>query len=368
MLCFFLAAETGLIRGRPRPDPCGQASPAKTVRIQEGGKSAYIMTRAPDGIILIDKPLGMTSHDVVDRLRRIAGTRRIGHAGTLDPMAEGLLVVCVGPATRVIQFLTGLDKVYAGTITLGAISSTYDAEGKITPQGRPMPSEDRLREAMACQTGDIIQLPPPYSAVKVRGRKLYEYARAGEPVPQKPRPVRVARFDLLRYEPPEAHFEARVSSGTYIRSMAHAVGIALECGGYLSRLRRTRVGGFSAEQAVPLETLMVEPALLPAFLMSLTEALNHLPKVTLHPGAVQPHLNGQPFTSREILELDGMVCPGQPVLVVNLKGNALSVARADIPPAAGEEQDERSGPKPPLGATELIFRPMRVLARPEPPA
>jgi tRNA pseudouridine55 synthase len=318
-----------------------------------------------NGILLIDKPSGMTSHDVVARVRRIAHLRQVGHTGTLDPMATGLMVVCVGPATRVAQFLTGLDKVYAGTMRLGAISSTYDAEGKITEQDRPLPEGiEPIREAMAAQLGRRIQLPPPYSAVKVQGRKLYEYARAGEPVPQKPRVVQITRFEMMRLDPPDVQFVARVGSGTYIRSMAHDLGIALGCGAYLSQLRRLSVGGFSIDHALPLETLLAEPDLLAWRMMSVTEALGHLPKVTLQPRAELRLLNGGPFTTEDILEFDGILNLGQPVLVIDQGGRALSIARPEAL-RTGENEDEDAEIAPVLGAMALIFRPMRVLAQPQ---
>lgn len=317
---------------------------------------------APCGTILVDKPRGMTSHDVVARLRRVARIRQVGHTGTLDPMADGLLVVCLGQATRISQFLIGLDKAYVGTITLGAISSTYDAEGSIMGQNRPIPAEaGEVREAMARHVGDIIQLPPPYSAIKVQGKKLYEYARGGEPVPQKPRAVRVMAFNLLRFSPPEVHFEARVGSGTYIRSLAHDLGLALGCGAYLSQLRRTQVGSFSVDQAVLLETLLAEPGLLAAHLMSIPEALGHLPKITLHPGAEKGVVHGGVFTQRDIMEFEGFLTPGHPVLVLNGAGQPLSVAApvteaADPAPSYGEPYV--------FGATPMIFKPLRVLVQP----
>jgi tRNA pseudouridine55 synthase len=321
-----------------------------------------------NGIVLVDKPTGMTSHDVVTRMRRVAGTRQVGHTGTLDPMAEGLLIICIGGATRIAQFLSGLDKVYVGTITLGAISPTYDAEGTITPQeGRPIPDDAAtLREAMRAQLGERIQLPPPYSAVKVGGKKLYQYARQGEEAPQKPRHVHVQRFDLLRYQPPDAEFEARVASGTYIRSMAHDLGIALGCGAYLSRLRRTRVGSMSVEDAVPLETLVAEPALLAAHLLGVTEALGHLPKVTIHPAMRHAIAHGRAFSTRDVLEADGILAPGRPVLVLSTSGEALSVVQAEplAPAASDDPEDGGDDGLPGLGATPLVFKPLRVLAKP----
>lgn len=323
------------------------------------------MTTPLSGSILIDKPRGMTSHDVVARMRRVAATRQVGHTGTLDPMADGLLIVCVGPATRISQFLVGLDKTYVGTITLGAISSTYDAEGAIVPQSRPLPETSRaVAEAMARQVGDLIQLPPPYSAIKVAGKKLYEYARNGEAVPQRPRSVRVMAFSMLRYAPPEIHFEARVGSGTYIRSMAHDLGIALGCGAYLSQLRRTQVGSFPVDQAVLLETLMAEPQLLGLHLMGTAEALGHLPKITLRPEVEKAVLNGGIFCQRDIQEFDGLLSLGQPVLVLNMRGQVLSVASPEPEHNGGSRAGTDFEEPYVFGATPMIFKPVRVLAQP----
>ncbi len=319
------------------------------------------MTESLNGIILIDKPRGMTSHDVVDRLRRITRMRQIGHTGTLDPMADGLLILCLGRATRVSQFLLGLDKVYGGTITLGAISATYDAEGDITPQERPLPDgDDSIREAMATQLGERSQLPPPYSAIKVAGKKLYEYARNGEEIPSKPRPVRIHHFDLIRYLPPEIQFSAKVGSGTYIRSMAHDLGLALGCGGYLSQLRRTHIGAFTVDQAVPLEALLAEPELVISHLMSLTEGLTHLPKVTIHPRAEKAIMNGRTFTTGDIMEFDGILRPGAPVLVLDSGGRVLSIAQPEM--QAAPEQETKMD-EPGIGEEQMLFKPLRVLAR-----
>lgn len=322
---------------------------------------------APQGVLLVGKPRGMTSHDVVARIRRIAGTRRVGHAGTLDPMAEGLLVVCVGPATRIVQFLTGLPKEYTGTIKLGAVSSTYDAEGMISPQSQPLPDdEETLRGAMASQLGLRLQLAPPFSAVKVRGKKLYEYARQGEAVPERHRQVRIDRFDLVDYCPPEIRFFARVGSGTYIRSMAHDLGADLGCGAFLSSLTRVSVGGFHLDEAVPLDVLMQNPETLFEYLLDLPQALGHLPKITVDAPTEQALLHGRGFTTHEILSCEPLPRPAEPSLVLNTRGEALSVVSPEwlngVAEAAAESGDGGDAgdldPERPL-----FFRPLRVLGK-----
>ena len=284
-----------------------------------------------NGVISIHKPKGPTSHDVVAALRRLAHTRRIGHAGTLDPMAEGVLVCCLGPATRIVPWLTGLPKEYTGEIVLGASSNTYDAEGEIVAGADPHGvTREEIEEAFRSQTGMIEQLAPPFSAVKVRGRKLYEYARKGEEVPERKRTVCVERFEVVRYFPPRVFFLARVGSGTYIRAMAHAAGQALGCGAYLASLCRTRVGGFLLENSVTLEALQADPdEALPSSMLTLAEALSHLPKAVLLPAAEARVLRGHPFRLEDVLEAPQILPVGVPVLVCSASGEALAVARAD---------------------------------------
>lgn len=286
-----------------------------------------------EGVVLVYKPKGPTSHDVVARIRRIAGTRRVGHAGTLDPMATGLLVVCVGRATRIVPFLVGMSKDYSGEMVLGATSDTYDAEGKIiasqTPLSPDLDMED-LRGAFRTQTGVIDQVAPPYSAVKVDGKKLYEYARENAEVPRKVRVVWVERFEPLRYVPPRVTFSARVGSGTYIRSLAHSVGEKLGCGAYLSQLCRTRVGGFSIDNAIPLEHLEADPEALADGLLSVSDALVHLPKLTLLPHAEARLRHGTPFAESDIAECHVVLPVGRPVLVLaSSSGEALAVVQAE---------------------------------------
>jgi tRNA pseudouridine55 synthase len=314
--------------------------------------------------VLVGKPRGLTSHDVVARIRRIAGTRRVGHAGTLDPMAEGLLVVCIGASTRIVQFLTGLPKEYTGVIRLGACSSTYDAEGLISSQGMPLPSDEApIRRAMASQLGVRLQLAPPYSAIKVRGKKLYEYARSGEPVPERHRQVRIDRFDLIDYGEPEIQFFARVGSGTYIRSMAHDLGVDLGCGAYLAALRRESVGGFRLDEAAPLDLLLEHPGLLPENLLSVPRALAHLPTITVGSSIEEAVLHGRGFTTREILSCEILPQPAQLSLVLNTRGEALSVVAGEwIEPEPPAEEGEGSVPGGDVDRA-LFFRPLRVLGR-----
>jgi len=212
------------------------------------------------GLVIVDKPGGMTSHDVVARIRRLAGTRRVGHAGTLDPMATGVLVVGVEKATRLLGYLTLTEKEYDATIRLGQSTSTDDAEGEITGGATAAGvSAETVTGAVAGLTGEIEQVPPAVSAVKVDGQRAYQLTRAGAAPELKPRPVTVYEFTVTGVrrdgELLDVDATVRCSSGTYIRALARDLGAALGTGGHLTRLRRTRVGGYRIEDACTLEQL-----------------------------------------------------------------------------------------------------------------
>ena len=213
-------------------------------------------TDTPEGILLVDKPQGITSHDVVSKLRRIFHIKKIGHAGTLDPMATGLLVMLVGKATKVSQFLMSMDKEYTGTIRLGQSTDSQDAEGELLEE-RPVPelSEEAVLKEMKTFIGDQYQTPPMFSAKKVNGQKLYKLARKGQTVEREPRVINIAKFELSRCEPPEIDFLVACSKGTYVRTIAHDLGERLGCGGHLSALRRTGVGQFRVEKSATIEAL-----------------------------------------------------------------------------------------------------------------
>ncbi len=226
------------------------------------------------GLVIVDKPGGMTSHDVVARVRRLAGTRRVGHAGTLDPMATGVLVVGVEKATRLLGYLTLTEKEYAATIRLGQSTSTDDAEGEVTGTGSAAGvSAETLSKAVAGLTGEIQQVPPAVSAIKVDGQRAYRLTRAGAAPELKPRPVTVYEFAVTATRPVKGDGEVgglldvdatvRCSSGTYIRALARDLGVTLSTGGHLTRLRRTRVGGYGVEAARTLEQLADRFEMLP---------------------------------------------------------------------------------------------------------
>jgi tRNA pseudouridine55 synthase len=226
------------------------------------------MTDSPTGpgILVVDKPAGMTSHDVVGRCRRIFSTRRVGHAGTLDPMATGVLVIGVDRATKILGLLTASAKSYAATIRLGQTTSTEDAEGELLHSISASHLTDQaIAEAVAGLRGDIQQVPSAVSAIKVDGKRAYQRVREGEAVELKARPVRIDRFDVLatrrRGEVIDVDVDVDCSSGTYIRALARDVGAALGVGGHLTALRRTRVGRFELDQARTLDELAERPRL-----------------------------------------------------------------------------------------------------------
>ena len=226
-----------------------------------------------EGLLLVDKPKGVTSHDVVDEARRALGIRKVGHAGTLDPMATGLLILGVGRATRLLRFLGELPKAYEGTALLGVETDTLDAEGEVLRTAEVEADRAALERAMAARVGGSMQRPPAYSAVKVGGRKLYEAARSGERVEAAPRPVRVDAFDLLAFDPPRFDFRVTASGGTYVRVLVADVGTDLRCGAHLTRLVRTGIGPFLLRDAADASELRAP--------LPLDRAVAHLPRIDL---------------------------------------------------------------------------------------
>jgi tRNA pseudouridine55 synthase len=207
-----------------------------------------------EGVLLIDKPDGMTSHDVVDRVRHKLKMKRVGHAGTLDPNATGLLIILVGKATKLSQFLMGLDKTYEGVITLGIQTTTQDAEGEVVSE-RPVPelSEEQIKAELKAFEGDQYQTPPMFSAKKQDGVPLYKLARKGKTVEREPRFIHISSFKLDKWESPDIEFTLSCSKGTYVRTVANDLGEKLGCGGYLKELRRTDIERFRIEDSIELE-------------------------------------------------------------------------------------------------------------------
>jgi tRNA pseudouridine55 synthase len=245
------------------------------------------LVTSAEGLLLVDKPAGVTSHDVVDVVRRGLDTRKVGHAGTLDPMATGLLVIGVGRATRLLRFLGTLPKTYEGALRLGIETTTLDADGDVVGEAAVDVTEAQIVDAMRALVGESLQRPPAFSAVKVGGRKLYEAAREGEPLEAEPRAIRVDAFDLLSFEPPDARFRVTCSGGTYVRVLAADVGAALSCGGHLIALRRTAIGCYAVADAVSPDDAG-EP-------LPLDAAVSHLPRLDLDADEAVAASHGRPL-------------------------------------------------------------------------
>jgi tRNA pseudouridine55 synthase len=232
------------------------------------------------GILNLNKPSGPTSRDVVDRVARLVRKTKVGHAGTLDPLATGVLVVAVGAATRLIEYVQRMPKTYRTVIRLGARSDTLDALGRVTEvENPPVPVEDQIRAALAQQVGTILQRPPEFSALRVGGRRAYDLARAGQEVELAARPIRVDRIEMIDYAWPTLTLEIDCGGGTYIRSIARDLGEALGCGGLIEVLTRTRIGPFSIAEAIDPGSLTAET--LSAALRPSDQAVAGLPRFEL---------------------------------------------------------------------------------------
>ncbi len=251
------------------------------------------------GLLPVFKKAGPTSHDVVDMARKALRERRIGHTGTLDPMAEGLLLLCVGQATRLQQYLLLWDKTYRGEVKLGHATTTYDCEGEAQEPSDSPPPLDRavLDELAAGFRGEIEQVPPPYSAKKVAGKKLYELARSGETVKPEPKTVVVHDVRLEAPEPDLLKVEVTTSSGFYVRSLAHDIGVALGCGGHLHHLHRSAIGPYSAERAMPQEALQAaespDDVINGDAWIPLENAVLPFPEIGLNSAATERFVHGQ---------------------------------------------------------------------------
>ena len=242
------------------------------------------------GVLVVDKPIGLTSHDVVQIIRRGTGIRRAGHTGTLDPRASGVLVVLIGPAVRLSEYVSASDKRYQATIQLGSSTDTYDSEGTVT-MATPVEniSEEQFNEILQSYVGEIQQVPPPYSAVKVKGKKAYEMARKGKPVDLEPRIINVFNLEILEWAPPEVVIDVYCSSGTYVRSLANDLGDSLGTGAHLIGLRRTKSGQFTLRDAVSLRRLKesFDAGDWYQFLIPAADALGDWPLIELNPDEVE---------------------------------------------------------------------------------
>lgn len=268
----------------------------------------FDLKNAISGVLVVDKPVGMTSHDVVQVVRKGTGIRRAGHTGTLDPRASGVLVILVGPAVRLSEYVSASDKRYQAVVRLGATTDTYDADGRILSTS-PVDklTEAQFEDALLSFVGEIEQVPPPYSAVKIKGRKAYEMARKGEEVDLAPRRIHVYGLELLEWAPPEAVVDVYCSSGTYVRSLAHDLGEKLGVGAHLIGLRRTKSGRFTLRDAVPLHRLKeaFDDGNWYQYLIPAAEALSDWPEMELNHEQVEAVRHGHRLQNQEVEIIPG---------------------------------------------------------------
>ncbi|HLF01683.1 MAG TPA: tRNA pseudouridine(55) synthase TruB [Anaerolineales bacterium] len=248
-----------------------------------------------NGLLIVNKPVGPTSHDIVYRIRKWSGERRVGHTGTLDPLASGVLVICLGTATRISEYVLHSDKRYTAVIRLGQTTATYDSQGRVVDQ-RPVDlTQDQIEPALAAFRGEITQTPPAYSAVQVGGRRAYDMARQGEEVDLKPRTITIHSLNLLAWKSPDLTLDIFCSAGTYIRTIAHDLGQALGCGGHVTGLTRTATGPFKIEDAVPLGELQnLKPLGFLKLLKPTDHALLEWPEVKLDAEGANRIQHGNP--------------------------------------------------------------------------
>ncbi len=293
---------------------------------------------AISGVLVVDKPVGMTSHDVVEAVRRGTNIRRAGHTGTLDPRASGVLVILIGPAVRLSEYVSASDKRYQAIIRLGSSTDTFDSEGKFVRADQPVDvTEEQFTTILKQYEGEIEQTPPPYSAVKVNGRPAYEMARKGEEVELAPRKITVHHLEVLEWAPPEIVVDVHCSSGTYVRSLANDIGNALGTGAYLVGLRRTKSGRFSLRDATPLRKLQeaFQDGNWYQFLIPAAEALGEWPAIELSPDDVEEVRHGH--------RVKAVVAETQPEFVrgVSMAGELIAL----MIPATGEDGSPEWQPK-----------------------
>ena len=313
--------------GSEPPERSGASGPP---RATASGRSGDEVPRLNlEGVLVIDKPAGPTSHDVVAVVRRALGVARVGHTGTLDPLATGVLPLVIGRATRLAAFMSGADKEYEARIRFGATSASYDAEQAGAPAaGAVLPgSGDEIRAALPTFLGSYLQQPPPFSAKKVGGTPAYMLARKNAPVEIKAVPVTVRELDLVRYADGAADLRIVCSSGFYVRSLAHDLGAAVGCGAYLEGLRRTRAGAFAIDDAVPLGVVVEEGVRAASRMVPMARLLPELPAATLSESGLRRASHGNTLTPGDfrLSEAASSVAPGSPVRLFDGAGRLIGI-------------------------------------------
>jgi tRNA pseudouridine55 synthase len=283
------------------------------------------------GVLVVDKPRGITSHDVVDYLRRILGTRKIGHAGTLDPSADGVLLACINKATKMVQFITQYDKEYDAVIKLGVITDTYDGEGKVLQIKDDLEiGWDQIRDAVSSFAGRIQQTTPLYSALKFQGKRMYQYARANVKVEPKRREVEIKSLEIQDVKMPLVQLKINCSKGTYIRSLASELGEKLGCGAYLFSLRRTRVGPFKVDEALSLKSISDIQAAgsIEEVLWPIEKIMSDLPSIVVEESFANKIQHGLPLKSSSVLSVEGDFDVNQTISVKDKQKRIIAVGRA----------------------------------------
>jgi tRNA pseudouridine55 synthase len=286
-----------------------------------------------NGILNIFKPKGISSHQVVKEIRNILNIPKVGHTGTLDPSASGVLLICLGQATKIAEFLVGMKKQYQGAMILGVSTDSQDSEGKIIGKkevGTDI-NEKRIRDIFQKYEGTISQIPPMFSAAHYKGKRLYHLARKGIEVKRSPKKVKIYQFNLINFDQkvnPIVKFEVICSKGTYVRTLCNDIGDELGCGAHLSNLVRKKVGNFSIEDSINLEELRKDKNLGKRYLISIDSALEELNKITVKSEATKTVLNGGVISSEQIVEIpEGLKTRKDKfVKIFGAKGNLLSIA------------------------------------------
>lgn len=287
-----------------------------------------------NGILLLNKQIGFTSHDAVMKIRKAISQKRVGHTGTLDPLAEGLLVICIGSATKIVHYLSSLNKSYEAEIYLGKSSTTLDSEGVITssmPKAAPDFSTEEFSEILDEFRGSISQKVPAYSAVRVDGKRLFEFARAGETVERPERQVTISQLEVISYDKPRLKIRVSCSKGTYIRTLADDIGNKLECGAYLSALKRTEVNGLLLENALTIDEVeeLHKSGTLKEKLLSFRDMLD-FSCIFVSDDFREKVINGALLTLSDISGTDGNFSTGDRVLLKDKDGLALAIGRAEV--------------------------------------
>lgn len=309
----------------------------------------------PEGVLNLNKSGGMTSHDVVDEVRRILKIRKVGHTGTLDPQATGVLPICVGNATKIARFLTAADKDYLITMRLGVQTDTMDAEGKILAENTEIPQDREKVEAVLAQfRGQIQQIPPLFSAKKHQGERLYRLARRGEVVERGPITVKVYELELISFDPPLVRLRVFCSKGTYARALCDDIGKALGCGGHLHSLVRLKAGQFRLEEAITLSRLqeIQEQGKLTEVLLPIEQALDHLPAVRVLPDSSRSVLHGASIALQDVVNLPSGLSEGSTVRVLGLRKKLLSLAELTVNTDGIQNLNPR----------QIILRPVKVFS------